>query len=137
MTASKFSGDGSRSSDPSDRTEGGANGSANTLPLGFTLAEFQIEQVIGEGGFGIVYLAMDLQLGRRVAIKEYMPSSLASRREDHSVTVTSQRHRETFDLGLRSFVKEAITLAERYGSTQSAKFVNGVLDALARRLGRI
>ena len=34
-------------------------------------------------------------------------------------------------------IQEAITLAERYGSTQSAKFVNGVLDALARRLGRM
>ena len=83
----------------------------NTLPIGFTLAEFTIEQVIGEGGFGIVYLALDTQLGRRVAIKEYMPSSLAARKDDLSVTVTSPRHRETFDLGLRSFVKEAITLA--------------------------
>ena len=83
----------------------------NTLPIGFALAEFRIEQVIGEGGFGIVYLALDTQLGRKVAIKEYMPSSLAARKNDLSVTVTSPRHRETFDLGLRSFVKEAITLA--------------------------
>ncbi|MEP6873264.1 MAG: serine/threonine-protein kinase [Burkholderiales bacterium] len=83
----------------------------NTLPVGFTLAEFRIERVIGEGGFGIVYLALDTQLGRHVAIKEYMPASLASRKSDLSVTVTSPRHRETFDLGLRSFVKEAITLA--------------------------
>jgi serine/threonine protein kinase len=83
----------------------------NTLPIGFTLAEFTIERVIGEGGFGIVYLALDTQLGRKVAIKEYMPSSLAARKDDLSVTVTSPRHRETFDLGLRSFVKEAVTLA--------------------------
>ena len=34
-------------------------------------------------------------------------------------------------------IQEGVTLAERYGSTQSAKFVNGVLDALARRMGRI
>ena len=33
--------------------------------------------------------------------------------------------------------REAVTLAERFGSAASAKFVNGVLDALARRLGRI
>ena len=83
----------------------------DTLPIGFTLAEFRIERVLGEGGFGIVYLALDTQLGRQVAIKEYMPASLASRNRDLSVTVTSPRHRETFDLGLRSFVKEAITLA--------------------------
>jgi N utilization substance protein B len=34
-------------------------------------------------------------------------------------------------------IQEGVTLAERYGSTQSAKFVNGVLDALARRRGLI
>jgi len=37
----------------------------------------------------------------------------------------------------RVVIKEAVLLAERYGSTQSARFVNGVLDALARRMGRI
>ena len=37
----------------------------------------------------------------------------------------------------RVVIQEAVTLAERYGSTASAKFVNGVLDALARRMGRI
>ena len=36
----------------------------------------------------------------------------------------------------RVVVKEAVRLAERYGSAKSAKFVNGVLDALARRLGK-
>jgi transcription antitermination protein NusB len=34
-------------------------------------------------------------------------------------------------------IKEAIHLAERFGTDDSARFVNGVLDALARRLGRI
>jgi transcription antitermination protein NusB len=37
----------------------------------------------------------------------------------------------------RVVIQEAIRLAERYGSEQSARFVNGVLDALARRLGRL
>jgi N utilization substance protein B len=37
----------------------------------------------------------------------------------------------------RVVIQEAVTLAERFGSEASAKFVNGVLDALARRLGRI
>ena len=80
----------------------------NTLPIGFALAEFRIEQVIGEGGFGIVYLALDTQLGRQVAIKEYMPASLASRNRDLSVTPTSPRHRETFDLGLRSLDRKSV-----------------------------
>jgi transcription antitermination protein NusB len=37
----------------------------------------------------------------------------------------------------RVVIKEAMHLAERYGTEQSAKFVNGVLDALARRMGRL
>jgi N utilization substance protein B len=37
----------------------------------------------------------------------------------------------------RVVIQEAVILAERYGSEQSAKFVNGVLDALARRMGRM
>lgn len=37
----------------------------------------------------------------------------------------------------RVVIQEAIRLAERYGSEQSARFVNGVVDALARRMGRL
>jgi N utilization substance protein B len=37
----------------------------------------------------------------------------------------------------RVVIQEAVTLAERFGTGASAKFVNGVLDALARRMGRI
>lgn len=81
------------------------------LPAGTVLHEFRIERVIGEGGFGIVYLARDLQLERTVALKEYMPSSLATRQTGFGVGVRSERHRETFELGLRSFVNEAKLLA--------------------------
>ena len=83
----------------------------NALPAGYQLHEFQIVQVIGEGGFGIVYLANDLQLQRTVALKEYVPSSLATRGPDNSISLRSERHRETFELGLRSFVNEARLLA--------------------------
>ena len=37
----------------------------------------------------------------------------------------------------RVVIQEAVTLAERFGSAASAKFVNGVVDALARRMGRL
>ncbi|MGQ0715226.1 MAG: transcription antitermination factor NusB [Gemmatimonadaceae bacterium] len=37
----------------------------------------------------------------------------------------------------RVTIQEAVRLAERYGSGQSARFVNGVLDALARKMGRL
>lgn len=86
-------------------------GAGNALPLGHRLHEFEITGLVGEGGFGIVYLARDTALQRTVAIKEYMPASLAARGQDHSVSVRSERHRETFALGLRSFVNEARLLA--------------------------
>ncbi len=90
-----------------------SNDDGNALPLGMRLAEFQIERVLGEGGFGIVYLAWDSTLDRRVAIKEYMPSSLASRVGNTTqVAVKSERHRETFEAGRKSFIGEAKTLAQ-------------------------
>ncbi|MFC0135070.1 serine/threonine-protein kinase [Massilia eurypsychrophila] len=81
------------------------------LPAGYRLHEFQIERVLGEGGFGIVYLAHDLQLRRTVALKEYLPASLAVRQAGNVVDVRSESRRETFDLGLRSFINEAQLLA--------------------------
>jgi len=86
--------------------------SANALPVGTRLSEFEIVGLVGEGGFGIVYLADDHSLQRRVAIKEYMPSSLATRGEDASVVVRSERHSDTFEIGRRSFVNEARLLAQ-------------------------
>jgi transcription antitermination protein NusB len=41
------------------------------------------------------------------------------------------------DTPARVVLQEAVRLAERFGSEQSAKFVNGVLDALARRLNKL
>ena len=85
---------------------------AQALPVATRLHEFEIVSVIGQGGFGIVYLAHDLTLDRRVAIKEYMPSSLAVRTQAMTVAVRSERHADTFAAGLRSFVNEARLLAQ-------------------------
>lgn len=84
----------------------------NALPMGFRLGEFEIIDLVGEGGFGIVYLAQDHSLERKVALKEYMPASLASRSGNTTVNVRSERHRETFEIGRRSFVNEARLLAQ-------------------------
>lgn len=54
----------------------------NALPVGYRFNEFEIKEVIGGGGFGIVYRAWDHQLERTIAIKEFMPSSLAVRGDD-------------------------------------------------------
>ncbi|HEX7436307.1 MAG TPA: serine/threonine-protein kinase [Caldimonas sp.] len=83
-----------------------------TLLAGTRLGEFEITQTIGEGGFGIVYSAWDHSLDRRVALKEYMPSSLAVRSGQAEIQPRSERHRETFEAGLKSFVNEAKLLAQ-------------------------
>jgi len=85
---------------------------AGLLPVGSRLAEFEITRVIGQGGFGVVYEAWDHALERVVAIKEYLPTSLSTRQQDGTVAPLSERHRETFDLGMRSFINEARLLAQ-------------------------
>ena len=82
------------------------------LPAGYRLREFAIRRVLGEGGFGVVYEAIDTKLERRVAIKEYMPAALATRDTDFSVHPrSSASQQEAFVAGLRSFVNEARLLA--------------------------
>ena len=81
------------------------------LPAGTRLHEFEISGLIGEGGFGVVYLAFDHQLQRHVALKEYLPATLALRGQGHEVTLRSERHAETFAKGLQSFINEARLLA--------------------------
>ncbi|MBW8829926.1 MAG: protein kinase [Burkholderiales bacterium] len=93
-----------------DASQVSVNG--NALPIGTVLHEFEIISVLGEGGFGIVYLAHDRSLQRRVALKEYMPSGMAARVGRTHVSLKSEHHRETFEIGLRSFVNEARLLAQ-------------------------
>jgi serine/threonine protein kinase len=83
----------------------------SALPPGTRLGEFELLSVLGIGGFGIVYLAFDHALEREVAVKEYMPASLAGRTETMHVSLRSHSDAETFALGLRSFVNEARLLA--------------------------
>jgi len=86
-------------------------GPVGALPAGTRLSEFEIKGVLGAGGFGIVYLAVDHALEREVAIKEYMPVSMAGRTEALHVSLRSKSDEEIFALGLRSFVSEAKLLA--------------------------
>ncbi len=87
-------------------------GSENALAVGTCMSDFEITGVLGEGGFGIVYLAIDHSLQRTVAIKEYMPGTLSGRGVDGKVLVRAERHRETFAAGLKSFINEARLLAQ-------------------------
>jgi serine/threonine protein kinase len=73
---------------------------------------YLVGRVLGQGGFGITYLGFDLQLRRKVAIKEYIPHSIASRQpETLTVTPTTEAARADFDYGLRCFMTEGQTLA--------------------------
>ena len=84
---------------------------SDALPPGTRLGEFEIREVLGTGGFGIVYRAWDDALQRDVALKEYMPASLAGRGTGERVTLRARQHEENFARGLRSFVNEARLLA--------------------------
>lgn len=83
----------------------------NALPPGYRFNEFEIKEVIGGGGFGIVYRAWDHQLERTIAIKEFMPSSLAVRNDDMTLVLRSDRFSKAFSAGLNSFIQEARLLA--------------------------
>lgn len=85
--------------------------SLDALKPGARVGEFIVERVLGVGGFGIVYLAVDQVLLRQVAVKEYLPTVLAGRGADGRITLRSPSHRDTFEAGLRSFVNEAQLLA--------------------------
>lgn len=84
---------------------------ANCLPVGTVIADFEIIGLVGEGGFGIVYLARDVHLDRVVAVKEFMPSAFAGRVDGTHVGVRSANHQATYEAGLRSFINEAKMLA--------------------------
>jgi serine/threonine protein kinase/HAMP domain-containing protein len=81
------------------------------LPAGFRLHEYRIDRVLGQGGFGITYLATDVNLHARVAIKEYLPEEIAFRAGDRSVSPNASRHRDRYRAGMDSFLAEARTLA--------------------------
>ncbi len=85
---------------------------ANCLAIGTRVSDFEIIGLIGEGGFGIVYLARDVTLDRIVALKEFMPAAFAGRIDGVHVAVRAANHRATFDAGLKSFINESKMLAK-------------------------
>lgn len=84
----------------------------HALQPGYMLHEYQIDKKLGEGGFGITYLAIDKHLDMRVAIKEYLPSDFAMRQNDVTIAPKSPALKEGFDWGLNAFIDEAKTIAQ-------------------------
>ena len=80
------------------------------LPDGLEIAGYRIVKKIASGGFSIVYLAYDSD-GMAVAIKEYVPSSLALRQEGELVPAVSKANLPVFRIGLKCFFEEGRALA--------------------------
>ena len=91
---------------------------AGCLPPKTILGDrYVIGKVLGRGGFGVTYLAFDMMEERRVAIKEYLPDSLAFRQPgDTQVhTYTNDGQEEDFRTGSEKFYTEAQTMARFNG----------------------
>ena len=73
--------------------------------------DYDVEGVLGVGGFGVVYRAREAHLQRTVAIKEYLPAAMATRDEHGRVILRSPDHANAFAMGLQSFINEARLLA--------------------------
>ena len=67
--------------------------------------------MLGQGGFGITYLARDTNLDQPVAIKEYLPTDVATRKADSTVRPRADDQTDRFRWGLDRFIREARTLA--------------------------
>jgi serine/threonine protein kinase len=103
-----------RMSDPDKRTVVPAElplGHMDALPPGTMLGEFELQGLLGVGGFGMVYRGYDHSLHRAVAIEEYMPSALVGRVQGMQVTARSTADAQPFQAGLNSFIAEARLLA--------------------------
>ena len=81
--------------------------SNKALPPGTILREWRLENVLGVGGFGIVYKGRGIYFDELVAIKEYFPSSISERDEDATVVPIDSDAEEVHALGLKKFVEEA------------------------------
>ena len=83
-------------------------------PFSILAGKYLLGMAIGEGGFGITYIGMDLNLEMRVAIKEYYPNGCATRNRSESNTVisySSSMH-DIFEEGREKFINEARLLAK-------------------------
>ena len=81
--------------------------SNKALPAGTVVREWRLEDVLGVGGFGIVYRGRGIYFGELVAIKEYFPSSISERDAEDTVVPIGSDVEEVHALGLKKFVEEA------------------------------
>ena len=98
--------------------------SNRALPSGTILREWRLEEVLGVGGFGIVYKGRGIYFDELVAIKEYFPSSISEREADDTVVPVDSDAEEVHALGLKKFVEEAKLLWNLSTPTRHPNIVN-------------
>ena len=81
------------------------------LPPDTLLGGYRVVRRVSSGGFGVVYLAVDSE-GQQVAIKEYLPSSLATRAPGELLPKVPPEKLSLYRLGLKSFFEEGRSLAQ-------------------------
>ena len=81
------------------------------LPPGTVVGGYQVIRKLAAGGFGVVYLAEDAER-RLVALKEYLPSSLAERAPGELIPRVKPDKQPLYRLGLKSFFEEGRSLAQ-------------------------
>jgi TPR repeat protein/predicted Ser/Thr protein kinase len=81
------------------------------LPAGYRIENYEIQAVLGKGGFGITYVAYDWTLGCQLAIKELLPDSIATRLDGVTVVAMGPSQEESWAWARERFVEEARTLA--------------------------
>lgn len=73
--------------------------------------KYKIEKVLGQGGFGITYLATQINLNRNVAIKEFFMKDMCCREEDTNQVYYISSDRNFVDNFKNKFIKEAQTIS--------------------------
>ena len=81
------------------------------LPPDTRIGGYRVVRKVAAGGFGVVYLAVDAD-GQQVAVKEYLPSSLATRAPGELLPKVQPEKLSLYRLGLKSFFEEGRSLAQ-------------------------
>ncbi|MCI7615061.1 MAG: bifunctional serine/threonine-protein kinase/formylglycine-generating enzyme family protein, partial [Bacteroidales bacterium] len=128
----------------------------STLQPGSTLqnGKYEIQRVLGQGGFGVTYLALQQGLNRIVAIKEFFMENFCVRNADtHHVTIATEGSRELVERYRNKFLKEArniaklehpniVSIIDVFEENSTAYYVmkyapNGSLDDKVKREGHL
>lgn len=120
-------------------------GHANHLPVGYTLQgqhPYILGAAIGQGGFGITYIAIDVETSHRVAVKEYFPTHCCGR-SNMTEICSNLGQEETFIKGKEHFLQEAqmlrslsdlnsvVSVLDFFKANNSAYLVMEYLDGLS------